>query len=421
MSVSCFRLRHDVLNWTKPQEKKMTKRRFLPVFTVVTLFGISGPVWSVETEKPVVPVSPVTDTRNIEELATQFSNDAGLSLEDAKASLVSNTPLLDLLAKHRTDPDFGAVWVTYKPFTVHLRTTRQTKDIEADFVKTLKRPVRVTTGGLSMKALDLVAVAANSKMKKQDSRYEAVPNYEKGKIVVRSKNAEFGRINSDVELESVEPVITPATTGYGGLAFWLNSTSGWVQQCTGGFMVRRTTAPFDTGILTAGHCYDYPSQYYNGETASAPELEMCGGSDQQVHPLSGTANNWIAMGGPLGVPAWMNVAGAGAGFYIGQVVHKRGRTTNGTFGTIVEYVYNAAVGSATVPNDCGGIFNLNTGVRVSMPGQAGDSGGPVVTFYNGQYLAMGITSGGNATGSTINPIWNVFFFQQWALCTSISC
>jgi hypothetical protein len=395
-----------------------TKRYLLALPIVAALIGLAEPALSAATAKPEPAISPNADSKSIDELAIQFSVDTGNSIEDAKAALSTNGPLIDLVSKYRKDPSFGALWVTYKPFTVHLRTTRKSKVIEGDVAASVRRSVQVTTGGLSQEALDSTAALVNDQMKKQKSPYEIITDTEKGRIIIRSNNANFGRISSDVDVELREPPVAPATTGYGGLAFWLNSTNGWVQQCTGGFMVRRTIAPFDTGILTAGHCYDYASQYYNGETASAPELEMCAGGDQQVHPLTGTPNNWSALGG-LGNPAWININGSGGGFYIGQVVQKRGRVSGGSFGTIQEYVYNPAIGGAT---DCGpNGYNINVGLRVSNPSQAGDSGGPLTTYYNGLWLAMGIASGGNETGTTINPIWNVYFFQQWALCSTISC
>lgn len=389
-------------------------------------FGTDAAVGQGRSLAPVVVVpGPQAST---EQYAREFAKVMQIPLSDAQAALDNNHRILDSIALNERSPSFGGIWVTYRPYQIHVRLVRKDEPLSQAIRARLVTAPAVQYGGLSgeelkSRAQTIVTAAAGSGV-----LAEVIQDSVNGKVVVKTDAASFAQsfIDPFVSLDGRKPEITPPTTAYGGLPLYVNIVGlGWQRYCMGGFMmVNHSTG--QTGVITAGHCPNYVNQWYNAETAKAPVQESCTGTDQQIHPLvnaqggSSTPTNWTFFSSGPGPSSAVVVEAVGGGLYIGQPVWQArqdngDQASNPSPGTITQYSsLNIGAGG-----DCAG-HTLNTGFRITQQTIDGDSGGSVATLYNGHWFALGITAGGNNTGSSINPVWNVSL-GSWAYCTLNAC
>jgi hypothetical protein len=61
--------------------------------------------------------------------------------------------LVDFASNSEADPRFGAVWVEYKPFSIHVRTTKPAPDLSDRLSNDLGRKVMSAVGGMSRSEL----------------------------------------------------------------------------------------------------------------------------------------------------------------------------------------------------------------------------------------------------------------------------
>lgn len=84
----------------------------------------------------------------------QAAASEGVSLEDVRLSMTQSKVLVDSILRLRSDLTFGDIWVTYNPYKVHLRLSRENPAIVADLTKSLGYPFETTIRGLSNSAMD---------------------------------------------------------------------------------------------------------------------------------------------------------------------------------------------------------------------------------------------------------------------------
>jgi hypothetical protein len=147
------------------------------------------------------------------------------------------------------DQRYGAVWTTYKPFTVHLRVTRDAPDLVASLAKQIgDRKLDVTVRGASYGSLlarqDEVAAALADV-----NPISLTIDHEFGTVVLETNSRNTRavtakRINGDVvvrftQLEALQ------SASFAGADRGTN--------CTTGYAARRNSDNF-RGIVTAGHC-----------------------------------------------------------------------------------------------------------------------------------------------------------------------
>jgi hypothetical protein len=124
-------------------------------------------------------------------------------------------------------------------------------------------------------------------------------------------------------------------------------------------------------------------------SAQQRQQEICSYSDRQLHVTSAPNLYW---GFYDYFNVWSTIQAVAGGYYRGQPFHRRGRYSVAS-GIVGDPQYVAFGGNPT-GQDCGNymayvfpLFNSAGGLLIG-----GDSGGPLMLIYNGQYYLAGITT-----------------------------
>ena len=343
------------------------------------------------------PVPP-TAASDLEQYAAEFAKDQGVSPELARQIVEESVAVGAFDAKYRKDPRYGAEWVTYRPYQVHLRLTRDDPTLVAEIQRSLAGKVDVVTAGVSAAEFD----AATAAVQQRGLPFHAHP--QTGKITV---DADSSSIPADLDRAIVEPADGPgndvihydsllAASAGDSVGYLLYG--GYADECTAGFTYKGSGV---TGYATAGHCgggNTYVAGFYSASPTPRsqncnPDVEF---TDFQYAPTPlNTAHDHYH-----GSTWTMHV---GTGFYIGQLTRKIGMYENGNTGSNTGTVL--AYGTASAP--AGGPCPAKnfTALAVSNTGAGGDSGGPVLLLYNGAYYLAGITTAGGPSGVGATPVW----------------
>jgi hypothetical protein len=344
---------------------------------------------------------------SIQAIATAQS----MSLNDARfLAGAGGAALVEFQASHQRDPDFGAVWVEYRPFTIHLRTTKNSGLLFLGLEKALGRSVERVEGGLSFQQLNAEGAIANNALqnartlKGQPPRYEVHPDSKTGVVRVKVNR------NDAIALKGVKlpdsAVVTEAdvepypTASYSGSDVTLNGQP----KCTVAYAMKMGTSK---GVVTAAHCPNSGLSSY-GQSLGTAFAEQCQGIDRQGHYTTGSQlwNGFFDL-----YHVWTSIAAIAGGFYNGQPFFRSGQT--GSAMGIIEDPQWIDVGKASDP--CGVqhvyAFALWNYPAYGPPVQLGDSGGPVFFLYANQWFlgaqvtSVGVQSSGRAVMIDVPPGW----------------
>jgi hypothetical protein len=334
-----------------------------------------------------------------------FAKAVNIPLDDAKAAFDDVKPLLDFQEAHKTDPEFGSVRLTYDggKYVPRMRLTNP-KSALAQTVK-VRVPLQVTIAGYSYAELRTLLTQANA-LALTVGGTETGINEDRGVVFIKTD-----RDLSKVQVPAgVEVLRSPASEiireTYPGAP---TEAGNGTQKCTVGFPVERISDGF-AGIVTAGHCsndYWTPSWGrqidvqnatnatfsenipYNWASSYAwpSEQDTCSPYDKQVNPVS--LQNAYSIFRNNSTGQWASIYHSAGGFVTGQPIYRVGRRTSQS-GQLLTTSSAAVISPAT--GDCpqGQVL----GIQYSSPSsEGGDSGGPVMVSYGGQWYAAGIHIG----------------------------
>lgn len=352
-----------------------------------------------------IPVDGVTAT-DIETVAKSHD----MSFEDARFILFEGSAaILEFTEKHRDDSEFGGVNVIQDGgLRIQIRTTQADSTLADTFESALRRPVERFVGGRSSADLEKDMSAATAALSERgvDFPFTVTKDFERGTIVVSTPakflaQARAASLPPSVEVRSDEAIGDEVAASFAGTEM----NPG----CTVGFAVQNSSGTH--GLITAGHCTDTGTSAYGFTTGNA-QSEVCTDVDRQLHTTPAT-QIWE---GFYNGNVWTNIHAVAGGWYPGQNYFRRGRNTIAT-GTIQDISTGTA---SSPPGDCptsytvrGFVLNLSTGSGVV----GGDSGGPLMLAYNGQWYVAGITSTAGPAGSAGRSAWRSIP-AGWTACTA---
>jgi hypothetical protein len=385
--------------------------------SVAICIGLIAGAASAQTEESAGPNASVVEPTNqlsIDTQASELATSKDITVSEAKLALGQSRTIIDAIATNSASPDFGSMWVTYKPYTLHLRMARKNPEIVSGILSRIgSAPVVVTVGGASSLELKGQEKEFVSRLATRNAGAKVQLDPELGAWVVTT--LDNSAITDSAKLGALvikaDPVRATPVTGYGGLKIYVytGSVYGWSAYCTGGFIMRNVSTGA-TGVLTAGHCLDYAAntRWYNGETPSVGINRTCGAGagDGQVMPITGAAFSAVFTNNSTSEYV-TNHENAG-GYYIGQPV-RQGRLNGGNVGTIESFNATYPIGAAGA---CPNPYTISYAFVVDRPSVSGDSGGPLVASYGGDWYAIGITTASITLGD------KSVFSSLWALNTT---
>jgi hypothetical protein len=350
----------------------------------------------------------------------QFAAGENISLADAEFVLgAGGKALADFAADFEADQRFGAVWVAYNPFSVHLRTTQPAPELSSRLAKGLGREAQVTVGGLSRsdfrrqetriaQVLELAGRKASRAL-----RAESDPDSRSGTLGIR-----VNALDRPLLQDETFPVGVDIRTGDVELHQPSSYAGAGMSNCTVGFAATQTIgAPVNQvfrGVVTAGHCANSGQTAY-GYALGTAQQEICSNSDRQLHTTS-APNLWYGFFDFNNV--WTTIQAVAGGWYSGQPFVRKGRIGS-AFGVVGDPKIIPVGGNG----DCG-TYQAYTFPLFNTAGTeviGGDSGGPLMLIYNGLYYLAGITT---AAGSPNNGIptngWAAWrdVPSGWVACTA---
>ncbi len=347
-----------------------------------------------------------------------FSKASGMTMEDTKFILGDGgAAIVAFVQKHENNGDFGDVRVTYHPDPlVELRTTVDSPSLKRSFERSLGRRVEHSVGGRSRAELqsDLKSVGdlfTDHRVGSDtaDLRYEATIDFESGAVVVTVNSEDASKVRladfpSQYEIRTRANLEPDSALSFAGIDRQPTCTIAYAAK----------TATNTGGVATAGHCGDDNQTAY-GFALGGALGETCSTSDRQIHVTQAT---FLWDGFYDLVSTWTNIHAVAGGAYEGQPFFRRGKNTiaAGTVGAWDTDGFNGG--------DCGSydafgleLFNFNDGISQSAVG--GDSGGPVMFLYGGQYYLGGhLTGGGNNNPDGFAAFRDIPF--GWTPCTNAS-
>jgi hypothetical protein len=403
--------------------------RTTPILAVAGLLVAYSGVALAQTAPPdPAPTQALKGTpSSLEEDVSDLARSVGTSLEEARHALATSGHVVDAIQAEEADRNFGSIWVTYNPYTLHVRL------LKANYTQ-LKRiasaaraqRVRLHLGGRSRAQLmadmeTLVAtigkrnLQANSRLDEEAGRFEVTTLDSEAAAVARTVGA---------DVVNAPPVGAKANVAYGGLPMYVWTGTVWQAHCTGGFIARNVANGW-TGLITAGHCSNFlnNTRWYNGETPSSVHNEHCGGGwgDSQIIRLTGPVSDVVFTNSPISqyVTHWAQAGG----WYNGQPA-RQGRLNGGHALPVENFYATYVVG--TGGGDCNFSYTISHAMRTGGASVDGDSGGPIVLSYNNQWFGAGVVTGNiPPTPQTPGPgtissfLWGVDR-AGWTLCQAFA-
>ncbi len=416
--------------------KLLTRSTILPaavaalcisLFGVPPAFGFVPPTTRPGGEQIGLGSSPELPSQA--DFVSGFAAAKRISVMDAASAVKDSQLVVDVTSQYEKADFYGGIAMDYSGgYRIRARATTA---IGAETIRrSLDRasgPVEVVVGGASLEELNqeggkLAALLATSDVAVLIDALE-------GSIVVRGPESSLKKVPESVrKTVKLEPGAGPvhASTAGPGTTLQRWTGSAWVNDCTVGIAIRRLSDNWP-GVVTAGHCNiaqwnpGWTGRTANIENLRKAENRSCGGgpvsvpgqgpagADFQLHPMTG---NSTVSGGIY------SIAG---GFGLGQPVLRNGWVTSDY--TSVAFAQPpggvSAIGGAQPGSTCQFTYNV-LGIQLA-PGAygpvGGDSGGPVLLNYGGNYYFYGITSGGAQGSPGIASGWGAFNMDGWRYCT----
>ena len=362
------------------------------------------------------PIGGVT-AEDVRMLAESFS----ISQEDARFVFhEGGGALIEYKKRHQDSQLFGGVRFRYRPtFEVQLRTTVLSKELQDDFKASVGRPYRVIVGGLSEKQLYAKQMRLSDKLLRKTSKdgksltFRFETDFEKGDVSLLLQpddllSADLTDIRPEVNIAAdPDPKTSPAS--YAG------APSGG---CTIGYAVSRPN-PFgsrDGALVTAGHCANTGRVAYGFSLGNA-QNETCATSDRQLHT---TPTNFLWNGFFQPNNSWTQIQAKAGGWYDGQPFARTGINTSayGTIRTPGSVAPIVSGGDCTTPYGVYGFILDNYAAYATAKAVGGDSGGPLLLAYFGNWYLAGVTSGqGVPTGISDGVSAWIDVPAGWTPCT----
>jgi hypothetical protein len=343
-----------------------------------------------------------------EEMAVRdFSQSIGISLEDGRSAFRDSGPIVDILVEERDSEEIGAIWVTYKGgYEVHVRVPDGGGD---SWIKQLEialgRRVTRHEGGASLAALNRAVeyLSRNGLQVLYDlNTVDGYLDIEKDvSVPTEIIQAKYVRV---VDQSDNVALSAPASAGQA----WDNwNGTIYVPGCTVGYTASTGSVHY---VMTAAHCRDGWHQArsqtaLHGETSSASNYsESCTSGDRQWQRVNSTVDHLI-----YGYPhhVYVTLQAVAGGWYAGQPAMMSGRISGFDWGNIQNTGSpwgNYGLPAGPTADDCASTGISTTGIRVEdIAADPGDSGGPILLWYNGSFHLAAITS--TNTPTTVFGPW----------------
>jgi len=387
---------------------------------------MAGESPTTQTTTPTLPASGAAvgppsefafDLPTVEEYAVQYADENGVSVATAEQMMRDNDVVLDFTRQEFSNPLFGAAWVG-DDYRVNVRYLAADFDAKADaLVLAVGRPIVRHVGGGS--AATIFGLPERLRKAGFDDQVAYRLDIAAGLVEVWAGAEALAAFIDPTLLVKVDaPLIGEATTAASGSSVLFNQpgtpsyNSG---RCTAGFTYKKPGS--FTGFVTAGHCPDW-NTYVDGNYSSSsnPVQQLCGvGGDYAWIHLQNSPNPLSTFLNKQSGAYWqLRVAG---GFNLNQPTFKIGfdgssdRTNTGQ-----------VIGYQTLGMSPGSYCPLGasyTGLYISNNQAEGDSGGPTLLAYNGQWYLAGLTNIGYQNLGTLPdgsakfdnagvfPVWNI--------------
>lgn len=342
-----------------------------------------------------------------EDAARDFAASANISLEDARTALSHTGPITDWVVDNWYSDDAGSVWVSYdRGYQVHARVPDGgSEDWVALLEHSLGYPISRHHGGATMGALNRTA----DYLFEIESRVLYDLNVNEGFLDL----AESVAIPADVIdpryvriTDQSDNIATDASASAGHIWDNWNGTY-YVPGCTVGYTASTGSLHY---VMTAAHCTDGWHQArswtaLHGETTSASNYsESCTSGDRQWQRVDAPVDH-LLFDNYLGY--YQSIQGVAGGWYAGQPAIMSGRVSGVDWGNI--QFTGSPWGNYGLPpgpsaDDCSATGISTTGIRVeNIAADPGDSGGPILLYYNGSFYLAAITS--TNTSTTVFGPW----------------
>lgn len=343
-----------------------------------------------------------------------LSASTGMSLAESRFILFEGSKqILDFATAHRAHPGFGGVNVTQDgALRIQLRITDEASALAGEFAQRVGHPVEVFVGGRSAVQLEQDVRAVQSVMRSSSLGaadpvpYRITTDFASGRVVVRTPPAARAAVDSLPLPVGVE-VVADATVIFEESASFAGTERN--PGCTVGFAMQNGAGTHS--LMTSGHCTDTGSINAYGFNLGNAMNESCWWTDSQHHT---TPTNQIWEGFYNNAEQWTIIHAVAGGWYPGQNFFRRGRNTKAT-GTIsdIETASVGAGGDCGVRNVTGFVLTNATGDRI----EGGDSGGPMMLAYSGNWYLGGIASTTGPSGSGGRVAWRTIP-AGWTACTA---
>lgn len=347
--------------------------------------------------KGEVPVEGVTD-----EDVRQLAEAMNLPVEDMRFAMFEGSEIvLDFIERNRSNPSFGSLSVSYDDGLSHvLRLTTRDDDLESQLETSLGRPYELVVGGLQAAEMERRHAEVSRLLA---GTVSLVTNDEAtGVVKVVTRSSDTARTVSHLATTTVDPSLEPPRS-----LFWAGAG---MQSCTAGFVIKHDVYSINRRVVTAGHCND-TGMSIAGVGIGNAAFENCHPTDSQAHYVPTSQTVWYGFYGPSG---WTNIYAQAGGYYPGQIYFRRGERTIG-WGAIDDWISWTMSGTG----DCAAgtiVSGLSMTPSIGSIGVPGDSGGPIVLSYGGQWYLGAILSAGGSTQSF--GAWRRDF-PYYTMCTQL--
>lgn len=341
----------------------------------------------------------VTEEQALQQDASMYATDFGVSVEGAKRRLELQDDVGELGAKLEANEvaTYGGIEIVHQPeFRVVVYFTVGGELTIGPYVvgTPLEGIVEVRKVSATLKELEAAQEAAMSLYEERGITVESDINVTQNRAeiyVTQADQAEAQLVSlpPHVEVITVDSLMEPAAF-YAGLKLMWSDGTLW---CTSGFTVKHIPSG-DEGTLTAAHCppnthlneNDSRKLLYGGDVMPFVQQDLGGSQDVQWHKTPGYEDR-----------AWFR---ASSQYDIREVRSKKGRAQQEKgdyvckYGKTTGYSCGKIVGKRYAPKWVRGENHTFIRVLKTSSGRmtnAGDSGGPA--FLSG--TALGIVSGGD--------------------------
>lgn len=377
----------------------------LALSLVSVALNVAGDSQALKSNLP--PETVMSEAYTEEVAARDFAASTGITFEEGRMALRHTGPITDWVVENWYSDDVGSVWVSYdKGYQVHARVPDGGKrDWIASLERSLGYPIIRHEGGATMGALS----RATDYLRETKSLVLYDLNVNEGFLDLEKDigipadviNMSYVRIT-----DQSDNIAAEASASAGQIWDNWNGTN-YVSGCTVGYTASTGSLYY---VMTAAHCTDGWHQArswsaLHGETTSANNYsESCTSGDRQWQRVNAPVDHLLYDNFSN---YYISIQGLAGGWYAGQPALMSGRVSGIDWGNI--QFTGSPWGNYGLPpgpsaDDCAASGISTTGIRVeNIAADPGDSGGPIVLYYNGSYYLAAITS--TNTPATVFGPW----------------